>query len=537
MRKSVTTVFKCLAAVMMLMCLYSLLTFRLDIRYVNPFPNSYAVEKMQHMKWGKAESITKCSDAYTFRVNTVTKDFNKLYIYTVHQNVNVYVDDQLIYTLRPDEDHALSISTGRIWSKVALNEEDANKLICIECFPCYENTDEIPPIAWFGEEYGILKRIVEKDFLVALLCVVITLLGAFIAVVELLRGQKNKALLYVGIVGTLAGIWKLVQLPMMSLLGIQIPILSEISYLSVLIIGLPYLMSMKAMLSAKGKMWDVTSWINIGSIVLSVLLFLIGVSTLRDNILITNLNLACIMVTIGIGIVKKWREDGLNRKLKFVMVEAVAIALWFISDTFIFFFGNGAATSSVGILGVGIYFALALKNSLDDAKVLMQIGMHARQYAKLAFRDALTGFYNRAAYAEDISAETFDKENVIVLAIDLNNLKKCNDTLGHAKGDLYIKESAKIIEDCFGEVGKCYRLGGDEFTVLLSKIPEEEVLERKKRLDEAVEQYNRTSEDLKMGIAIGYAWFEPSDFHFEDVEKRADQMMYQCKMEMKKAAN
>ena len=120
------------------------------------------------------------------------------------------------------------------------------------------------------------------------------------------------------------------------------------------------------------------------------------------------------------------------------------------------------------------------------------------------------------------------------MAFDLNNLKKCNDTLGHDKGDVYIKEAAKIIMDCFGERGRCYRLGGDEFGAILPEDSMEDCQKRSKRMQDRVAEFNRNSRDIHMGIACGFAVFDPKED--EDVHatiRRADKMMYEEKFRMK----
>ena len=160
--------------------------------------------------------------------------------------------------------------------------------------------------------------------------------------------------------------------------------------------------------------------------------------------------------------------------------------------------------------------------------------MQARQYKKLAYHDALTGFYNRAAYMDFLSGSEFDLKKCILVAFDLNNLKKCNDELGHDKGDVYIKEAAKIIMDCFGEHGRCYRLGGDEFGAILMDDTVEDCAKRTKRMQDRVAEFNKNSDDIHMGIACGFALFDAAeDADVHATIRRADKMMYEEKFRMK----
>ena len=103
---------------------------------------------------------------------------------------------------------------------------------------------------------------------------------------------------------------------------------------------------------------------------------------------------------------------------------------------------------------------------------------------EIAFSDALTGLGNKAAYDEH--TKPFDKaitagntENLefAILMIDLNFLKKVNDTYGHEHGNVYLKNCAEMVSRIYGKK-ESYRFGGDEFVAVLSgeKAKEAEAL-------------------------------------------------------------
>ena len=53
--------------------------------------------------------------------------------------------------------------------------------------------------------------------------------------------------------------------------------------------------------------------------------------------------------------------------------------------------------------------------------------------------------------------------------LDLNNLKKCNDRYGHEAGDTYLKKASEMITNAFSQENTVYRIGGDEFVVLIQE--------------------------------------------------------------------
>lgn len=156
----------------------------------------------------------------------------------------------------------------------------------------------------------------------------------------------------------------------------------------------------------------------------------------------------------------------------------------------------------------------------------------------LAYRDGLTGARNKTAYEdkvtqiEDCMRITHIKYGVVVF--DLNHLKRINDSYGHDFGDMYIINCCKIICQSFPD-SPVYRIGGDEFVVILEANALENCTVLLRIFERNVEVYNRTvPAERKLSIAKGVAIFDyKNDLTFLHVFKRADEAMYQNKAYMK----
>ncbi len=95
---------------------------------------------------------------------------------------------------------------------------------------------------------------------------------------------------------------------------------------------------------------------------------------------------------------------------------------------------------------------------------------------KLALTDSLTQIPNRMAYSNDLKA--LDKERFILVIFDIDNFKTINDTSGHLTGDRMLKSCAQMLCDVFADKqGKVYRIGGDEFAVILKDTTEKELID------------------------------------------------------------
>ncbi len=139
--------------------------------------------------------------------------------------------------------------------------------------------------------------------------------------------------------------------------------------------------------------------------------------------------------------------------------------------------------------------------------------------------DVLTGILNRKCFESQI----YDiKSNAILLIIDVNKFKEINDTEGHVVGDYCLVEIAKAIKSVYGNSGYCYRIGGDEFSVILYKnldSLENLNLKLKNKLTKEKYLYELPS------ISIGYSYYYPDKSSIQKVIEEADGMMYQLKQE------
>ena len=112
---------------------------------------------------------------------------------------------------------------------------------------------------------------------------------------------------------------------------------------------------------------------------------------------------------------------------------------------------------------------------------------------------------------------------------DINGLKYVNDTQGHAAGDQLIKDAYALICEYFTH-GALFRVGGDEFVVLLQGKGYDTVHEVIGELNRKIEE--NIKKDAVV-ISIGYSLLNQGDQQLHDVFERADQMMYERKKELK----
>ncbi len=138
--------------------------------------------------------------------------------------------------------------------------------------------------------------------------------------------------------------------------------------------------------------------------------------------------------------------------------------------------------------------------------------------------DSVTKMLNRHSYDTKISRIA---EGCLIINVDIDYFKQCNDTYGHLFGDEVLKAVAGVINACLPSGGLCYRTGGDEFCLIIRgrSIDPNVLLER---MHASMEERRITMPSLPF-ISTGYATFDPMRESIIDAIERADAMMYKFK--------
>ena len=150
--------------------------------------------------------------------------------------------------------------------------------------------------------------------------------------------------------------------------------------------------------------------------------------------------------------------------------------------------------------------------------------------------DTLTLLRNRSIFLRDLlDYQQSRKGSTTVVVLDVNYLKKVNDTQGHKAGDELLVLSGYLIEQCFRGVGTAYRVGGDEFAVISTMDDSKEVGKALDLLNTqlGLANKNRTS---PLSLAVGWAWCESSLGNLYNTYVAADNAMYRNKEAMKRKA-
>lgn len=154
---------------------------------------------------------------------------------------------------------------------------------------------------------------------------------------------------------------------------------------------------------------------------------------------------------------------------------------------------------------------------------------------RMAEKDPLTGLSNRYHFEETlkilIASNKRVTSKVALLALDLDNFKHINDTMGHAAGDKVLQQSVKRIRKCLRNNEGFARLGGDEFAIILGNITSGDEISRiaNRILDSFNVAFNIDDKEVHCGVSIGVALCPDDSVNAQTLLKCADIAMYRAK--------
>lgn len=431
-------------------------------------------------------------------------------------------------------------TSGTNWACIPLEEEDASRTIQISFMASYDDNSAYIDEVYIGQITGAMRLVLSDRLLDMTLCVLLMTLGAvlvllYVVFASLVKGLP-KELLYLGTFAFFASLWSLSELNILQLFTSKnAGIFNNLTCMTLMLIAFPLVLYFKADLDKKNRfLTPIYAFIMVLNFTVCCVLHFFGLYDFHVTRWLTH-------ITIGIGallityanFIRCYKNPERSRSdIPLAICMVLFIVAW-ITDIIRYKLGGISDTSFYTRIALFIYIMALCIKSLIYVVAMVRKGMKSDIIAHLAYEDGLTGLGNRTAYDERL--EALKKRALTIFVFDINNLKQVNDTFGHQCGDELIKAGADVIAAVFGEIGKCYRIGGDEFICLADSIVDAE--DYADRFHKKILEFNQTkSLDFPLIIALGYVCFDGGSDISSAVEV-ADHRMYENKKELKKEEN
>lgn len=469
--------------------------------------------------------------------------------------VEFYVNDEFQYGTRMVDGPLYSKSPGTRWNVVQIRQDAGEKVITLKIKPVYyDGRGKLDNII-MGDRASLILSIIGNNIVNIILCFMMSVLGivflCYSVVMKVynknLKVQKRKendfGMGYLAVFAILASIWCMIETDVLQLF---LPDLRQISVVGDMIFlfgGIPLIMYLDncygVLNHAAVRLICVADIIFVS---LAVVLHLTGIMDFHESSVGAVVYYGIIVLIIFLCLMTKTNKYIKDREFKiYYIIQQIAmicLIIGIVTDALRYFVFNVTDKAMVVRIGLVFFFLFLGIGNIYRAIKLVGYGMKAELISNLAYTDGLTEVGNRTAYQEkldEIETEFSDKLGIIIF--DVNNLKAVNDNYGHAAGDDIICTSAELIFETFGKYGDVFRIGGDEFAVLIPSENPQEIYDKLLPVfQERMNQRNRREGDrIPIVVAHGFACAqEIKNDSIHEAIQEADRHMYEDKKNLKK---
>lgn len=471
---------------------------------------------------------------------------------------NVYVrlelDGRLIHQTSVTRHRFFNQSPGTNWNVVNLFESAEGKQLKMAVSLAYADSSSRIDQVYLGNGADILRHITGKKMVPLLIGFSMMLIGILFIYSDFpfnSGNKKNHSLLYLGCFAFMTGLWCAVETNLLQFYGGSGQTVQLMADILLKLLAIPMLLFVAEHYNRKkSRLLLGICGMGLLDITVSLVLHLAGIWDFHRSLAFTHIVLgislfyvACTIFTELIHQKKRHVEEKHMRDTVLNQIGVLVIVVSAMVDVIRYYVSPGtdlAATIRIGLLVFILCYGISSMNMMI---AMVKEGMQVEVIHKLAYLDGLTGIGNRTAYMRkvaEISTEgKAEQLKTGIVMLDVNNLKKVNDNLGHHVGDEMLIRAAGIIDNTFGKRGHVYRIGGDEFVVLITAENPGNVYEHAlAQFLREIEEYN-SNPDKKYTLSIAYGYAEPEEGNeacsvdYEKLQNLADHLMYEKKKRMK----
>lgn len=450
-------------------------------------------------------------------------------------SVEVFVEDQLIFTYGVNSNAPVGKLLGNSRNVIILPNDAGGKEISVRLVSPYSPDIYRLRMITLGNRSEILYRFMYANIGLLVFCVMSLFFCIMILFVVIFFKIKKVDLGGLSFVSFalfvfLSTAWIITDSNILQLMTSKFALVYFISHMTFMLLPIPLMLFLRQSISHGKKTCNALSAMYLLGFFLRIGLFFGGIAELETTLFITHIMLGIGAVTGCILLIKEWRLQRDKTSLMF-LIGFIAMACCLVVSLLVFFFAIEPSYSLYFQIMLTIMMVAMMYRIISQIQTMATQGIKARVYHEMAYLDALTNLSNRLAFEDEMMSiqEKPECYTLTLVIFDIDKLKYVNDNYGHGAGDQLIKCAADCIQQKFALIGKCYRIGGDEFAVILKDFSEqslEKVLEEFKAMTAEAESGNPEKLSVSAGYATGTAEGDNFAYHLFN---EADQQMYRHK--------
>ena len=471
-----------------------------------------------------ADSSAPCGLRKEYRWTLPADDSSESCIcfYLPHHLVQVCYDGEPVYTLEAAAGNRIGGTVGSHWVTVPVNTEDAGREVTLVLTPLFEKSVDYAPRFFMGSHYSIALDVLTADLpqmFLSTLCIVLGLMIIAVQLYFVFQVQtRNLDLIYLGAFAILLGLWRLSALKCAPLLFSGNPmVLSYITVGCLFLSCIPLLLFFSTFFSAKWAAWlkGLSAVYSVANIVV-LLLQLTGLAEFERLLPLCHGMVVFAMVyTVVLGLLSRRDKTAahVNKSLVFSFILMAGIMLNLLLSSLY----DNSSTIVFALLSFVVYSVVVFVTGIRDT-------------TRKAYTDPRTGLTNKLRWNELLHDSAPVTDGTVMLMMDLNGLKRINDTFGHEMGDIALMRFSSLLRTLFPADSLISRWGGDEFALLLRDMDETKLKTQLASFAKAVEDSNRLHGEPHLHYAVGHAFAEDyPELNHRQLLSKADELMYKDK--------
>jgi len=478
----------------------------------------------------------------TKKLPALTHDMALFFFYK-SSNVTILIDGRQIYETMQPEGFFFGKTPGASYVSLPIYREDSGRTLTLVIDNPYgDGSGKINDMYLGRSEDILISRIRDKapGFGISFL---IAHLGLAFILFYLPLHKKHiigSEMFYLGLFALNIGIFMLADNRMLQLILRNSHIYHTIAELFMMLITIPLFLYLGKMYTEYSPvMVQAACLISVMDFSIRFCLNLTGRKDFHESLRLTHITfsilIALVIYAIGKGFYQNQKQH-LKHNL-YHNLGILCLCFGVLLDILLLWFGSAPETSFFTRIGVLLFLIMEAVQVTLRLMTNYQEGVRMQLLSRLAYRDGLTDLLNRTSYMEELKRLDASHNFHVLLALyDVNNLKYVNDTYGHQSGDEMIRRVADTLLAHLGSLGKCYRIGGDEFVFLSTAADSEKEFLKLQRDFEASLGVLKLPDGSEhpITVAMGYSVLTHNmPRSMDDVVWEADVKMYEAKRRMK----
>lgn len=451
------------------------------------------------------------------------------------------VNGEMLYSDRQDIPKIFGKTPGSRWYQFSLPISDAETMIEIHGTPCYDNSKGYIDNVYIGTTVDVTSKIMKSKFVGFLVDFIWVVFGAMLILIYLLLHNYyhiSKDFLYLSLGSFFCALWCSTENTMWQYFIGHSEMFHLIGYLAMMAIPFTFGLLSAERLEGRWQKWGlIYSEVNAGCVMVITVLHLVGIAEYHYTMDIIYV-LLILLFPFAFKLVQSYTREISHKKNFYILLVAFSFMVILVGIGIQHYLtGQYSDYADYIQYALIVFLFMLMLYQVMGLNGIMKKGLESELMHELSLLDHLTKFYNRSGFAEhggEYETHLSEHRPMGVIQFDVNNLKAVNDNQGHEKGDELICLASSGIYQSFGSYGKCYRMGGDEFLIILTgENPKADYETGRKNLEIYCDYANSMEErTFDINIAHGFTMVSPSE-SLSAAMARADELMYENKRWMK----